>query len=91
MIRGSAKPKVSPITVRGLEEDFKLKLRIRAAANGHSMEEEVRTILRDALGRTDKAQGDLGTAIRRRFAKYGGIDLPLPPRAPDREPPEFGE
>jgi plasmid stability protein len=91
MIRDSAKPKASPITVRGLDEDLKRKLRVRAAANGHSMEEEVRTILRDALGRTDKAQGDLGAAIRKRFAKYGGIDLPPSPRAPDREPPEFGE
>jgi plasmid stability protein len=60
------------------------------------MEEEVRSILREALARhrprgTGNEQVDLGTAIRRRFAKYGGVELELPPRGPDREPPNFSE
>lgn len=28
--------------------------------------------------------------IRARFAPYGGVDLELPPRGPDRDPPRFG-
>lgn len=34
------------LTVRNLDEDIKQRLRTRAAANGRSMEEEVRQILR---------------------------------------------
>jgi plasmid stability protein len=84
------------ITVRGLEAGTKQKLRVLAAVQGRSMEEQVRSILRDALvghpGMKPKSdQVDLGTAIRRRFAKYGGVDLPLPLRGPDREPPDFSE
>lgn len=84
------------ITVRGLEPGTKHKLRTLAAQRGRSMEEEVRSILREALARhrpreTGGEQADLGTAIRRRFAKYGGVELELPPRGPDREPPDFSE
>ena len=84
------------ITVRGLDPGTKQKLRMRAAARGHSMEEEVRSILRTAIAKPDDdrpqhEEVDLGTAIRRRFAKYGGVDLELPPRGPDREPPDFSE
>ncbi|MBN9020885.1 MAG: plasmid stabilization protein [Rhizobiales bacterium] len=75
------------ITVRGLEAGTKKKLRLRAAEHGHSMEEEVRTILRKAV--SDERETDLATAIRRRVAKYGGIELALPPREPVRDPPDF--
>ena len=81
------------ITVRGLEAGTKKKLRLRAAEHGHSMEEEVRTILRravgDEAGNAARAEEDLGTSIRRRVAKYGGIEFELPPRQPVREPPGF--
>lgn len=82
------------ITVRGLDAGTKQKLRMRAAARGHSMEEEVRSILRTAIAKPENGdpqseEVDLGTSIRRRFAKYGGVDLELPPRGPDREPPDF--
>jgi plasmid stability protein len=79
------------ITVRGLEAGTKQKLRVRAAERGHSMEEEVRSLIRKAVDeRTDDGE-DLGTAIHRRFARYGGVNLDLPPRGPDREPPSFDE
>lgn len=75
------------VTVRGLDPGTKRKLRLRAAEHGHSMEEEVRAIIRNALSRPEDV--DLGTAIRRRVAKYGGVDLELPPRGPMRELPDF--
>lgn len=65
-------------------------MRVRAARNGRSMEAELREILRAAL--TDApAEGEygLGSAIRRRFAPYGGVDLPPHPDVSAREPPTF--
>lgn len=38
------------LLIRGLDDDLKRRLRVRAAENGHSMEEEVRQILRQTLG-----------------------------------------
>lgn len=75
------------ITVRGLDAGTKRKLRLRAAEHGHSMEEEVRTIIRKAVSPPEET--DLGTSIRRRVARYGGVELELPPRGPMREPPDF--
>ena len=40
---------MASLTVRNLEEPLKELLRIRAANNGNSMEEEVRQILRQTL------------------------------------------
>lgn len=38
------------LTIRGIDDTLKRALRLRAAENGRSMEEEVRQILRAALG-----------------------------------------
>jgi len=38
------------LLIRGLDDELKRQLRLRAAENGRSMEEEVRQILRHALG-----------------------------------------
>lgn len=38
------------LLIRGLDDKLKRALRLRAAENGRSMEEEVRQILRTALG-----------------------------------------
>ena len=40
---------MSSITIRKLDDEVKQKLRIQAATNGHSMEEEARQILRSGL------------------------------------------
>ena len=77
------------ITVRNLEEGLKRRLRIRAAENGRSMEEEARNILRTALYHLPPAQEDLASAIRARFARLRGVELDIPPRSPTRKPPRF--
>ena len=42
---------MASITIRNLDDDVKTRLRTRAAANGHSMEEEARLILGEAVRR----------------------------------------
>ena len=75
--------------MRNLEEGLKRRLRIRAAENGRSMEEEARDILRTALNDQPSARENLASAIHARFAPLGGVELDLPPRLPMREPPRF--
>ena len=76
------------ITIRNLDDDVKTRLRMRAAENGRSMEEEARRILREAVRRKPSVQ-NLARSIRSRFAPLGGVELELPPRGPGREPPRF--
>ena len=76
------------ITIRNLDDDIRTRLRVRAAGNGHSMEEEVRQILRKAVGRAPRSR-DLASIIRSHFGPTNGVDLALPPREPAREPPSF--
>lgn len=70
---------MATLTIRGLDDNTKARLRVRAARNGRSMEEEVRVILRGALTEPD-LPGNLGTRIYGRFAALGGVDLELPAR-----------
>ena len=70
---------MASITIRNLEEGLKSRLRNRAARNGRYLEEEARNVLRMALAREEPA-ANLFEAIRRRFAKVGPVDLPIPPR-----------
>ena len=80
---------MASITIRNLDNDVKTRLRVRAASNGRSMEEEVRRILAEAVERnTAPAQG-LGTALHELFKPFGGVELKLHPREPMREPPRF--
>ena len=71
---------MSTLTIRNLEPAIKDKLRRAAAAHGRSMEEEVRTILRNALAQP-AAPGGLGSRIQARFAALGGVELDLPARS----------
>ena len=81
---------MTSITIRSLDDEVKRRLRIRAAEHGRSMEEEVREILRQAVGR-EKPAYDLAAAIRARVAPLGGVDLDLPQREAMREPPAFDQ
>ncbi len=80
---------MNTITVRNIEDDLKLRLRVRAAERGHSMEEEVRSILRSALHREESPAKGLGTAIHELFKPFGGVELDIPRREPMRELPRF--
>ncbi len=80
------------ITVRRLPESVKKALRLRAAAKGRSLEEEVRQILASAAaGETQREPENLAEAIMAIVDPVGGIELDLPPRSPMREPPRFGD
>jgi plasmid stability protein len=78
---------MATLTIRRLSDLAKGKLRIRAAENGRSMEEEARRIIEDAVGSEDRV--GLAEAIHRLFAPLGGADLELPPRQSVRDPPDF--
>ena len=80
---------MASITIRKLDDGLKRRLRVRAAENGRSMEEEARDILRRTVG-TPPPPKDLGRVIHARFAALGGVELELPERGPMRPPPEFG-
>ena len=71
---------MASITIRKLPENTKRRLRIRAARNGRSMEQEVREMIEAGLARADSQPENLGEAIRRRFAPLGGVELKIPPR-----------
>lgn len=71
---------MAQLIVRNIEQDVKERLAQRARAHGHSMEEEVRRILREAVGEESRPSHEpgLGTQLARHFAEYGlaGEELP---------------
>lgn len=82
---------MATMTIRNIDDALKSRLRVRAATHGRSMEEEARDILRAALSAEPARPGDLGQAIRDRFAALGGVDLPELAREPIRDPVGFPE
>ena len=81
--------RTTSITVRKIDESVKRKLRMRAASEGHSLEEEVRRILSDAAAHAPLTPVNLAQAIIDIVDPVGGIELDIPPRTPEREPPRF--
>jgi len=79
------------ITIRNLEETTKRKLKIRAAMNGRSMEQEAREILKSALAHPARKQSNLAQRIREIFGPLGGVDLERLPREPIRDPEWLAE
>ncbi|HEX9032495.1 MAG TPA: Arc family DNA-binding protein [Streptosporangiaceae bacterium] len=72
---------MASLTVRGLDQETKSRLRVRAAQHGRSMEAEVRAIIQQALAESEpRMTGGLGTRIHARFAALGGVELELPAR-----------
>ena len=73
---------MASITIRRLPENTKRRLRIRAARNGRSMEQEARDLLEAGLAHADTEPKDIGEAIHKMFAPFGGVDLKIPKREP---------
>lgn len=71
---------MSTLTIRNIEPAIKDQLRLVAAAHGRSMEEEVRTILRNVMAQGTAPTAGLGSRIHARFRAIGGIDLNVPER-----------
>jgi plasmid stability protein len=63
---------VAQILIRKLEEDVKAELRRRARRHGRSTEEEVREILRNAVGHQGGVRAPLGSRLA---ARFGGVGL----------------
>lgn len=74
---------MAQLIVRNIEDAVRDRLALRARCHGHSMEEEVRTILREAVRDDDKmlpAVG-FGTRLAGCFAEFGlDAEMPEPPR-----------
>jgi plasmid stability protein len=82
---------MASILIRNMDHNTKRCLRLRAAANGRSMEEEACAILTRALSGTKRAKTNLYDSIRKYFEPLGGVDLPALPREPMRNPTNFSK
>ena len=79
---------MASITIRNLDDTIKMRLRIRAAQHGWSMEQEVREILQQSLLSEESAAG-FAQRIHRRFADLGFDELQIPARRVVRHPPDL--
>ena len=70
---------MAAMSIRDLDDGVRDRLRVRAAANGRSMEAEVRAILTEAVSDPSDRRGLFVTLIDS-FRELGGVDLDLPPR-----------
>jgi len=81
---------MSSLTIRNVDDATKQRLRMRAASHGVSMEEEVRRILKDALGPAEAPSG-LGLRLRDRFAGLAAEEFVVPTRHAPRNIPQWDE
>ncbi len=80
---------MASLTIRNIDNDLKERLRIRAAKQGHSMEEEVRIILRRAVNGITGPE--LLSLSEKLFGEEHGAVLDLPSRKDERETPQFND
>jgi hypothetical protein len=81
---------MATLTIRDFDEDLKVKLRVRAAEHGRSMEAEVRAILAAVLTKPTSDLG-MGSRIRQRFSDVDDVSLELPARTEPVRAPELPE
>ena len=77
---------MSSVTINHLDAELEQQLREQAKLHGHSMEDEARAVLREALKAKISTTTNLAASIRARFAPLGGIELP----EPAKDPMDFG-
>ena len=75
---------MASLTIRDIPDEVKRRFRQRAAANGHSMEEEGRQLIFKSVGDTDRPRKSMFQILY--DASRPGLDLPIPPRSPARIP-----
>jgi plasmid stability protein len=75
---------VAQLIVRNLDDEVKERLAERARRHGRSMEQEVRTILRDAVAEDLKT----GTRLAAHFARHG-LEFELPELDDEEAQPAF--
>ena len=78
---------MASITIRNIDDELKERLRIHAAKQGHSMEEEARIIIRRAVGGVTGPE--LLRLSEKLFGEEHGVELELPSRSEERETPGF--
>ncbi|WP_432560700.1 FitA-like ribbon-helix-helix domain-containing protein [Granulicoccus sp. GXG6511] len=69
---------MTAITIRKLPLEVKQRLRLRAAANGRSMEAEARSILIAALDQTQRADLSWIEQLIQVGDEVGGVELAIP-------------
>ena len=70
---------MTALTVRGLSDETRRALKLRAHKNGRSMEAEVRRIIAAAV-QPQQLQEGIGTqlaALRAKYADLGDFDIPV--------------
>ena len=75
---------MASITLCNLDDDVKTRLQVRADAHHHSLKEEARLMLRDAVERKPSSR-NLVSIVRSHFRSANGVALELPPREPERD------
>ncbi len=71
---------MATLTIRGIDDELRNRLKVRAAQHSRSMEAEVREILAGALAGGSNDVG-LGSRIHQRFEAIGGVVLDVADRA----------
>ena len=83
---------MASLTIRNLDESLKKLLRLRAAVNSRSMEEEARQILRSAVeGASIKPRENLVARINPRFRELDADTIQVPGRRAARVPPDMSD
>ena len=84
---------MTALTVRGLSDETRRALKLRAHKNGRSMEAEVRRIIAAAVQPPQPQEG-IGTqlaALRAKYADLGDFDIPVHRMDDAIRPVDFGE
>jgi plasmid stability protein len=79
------------LTIHDLDDETDRSLRLRAARNGRTPEEEAREILRGALAdpSAQSSGPSLQDVMRDLVARHGAFDIDISSRDGDRDPPDL--